>query len=809
MASNKTKVPAIKNIPGRIDPELRATLESMKEAQEVRLGRRGDPKDRAITLRELIESGLAKELKDKPFDPNTGTGGDFGPKVGGGAGSLDTPPAPVALTAVGVFTSVLLGWNGSEALPPYANHAYTEIWRSRTNELGTATLRGTTEGFSYVDEAGYGETLYYWVRYVTTENVAGPYNNTNGTEATTLENIAEVMAQLSEELQDLPGYQTLNSDLSDITSDILDLQQDVLDEAAAASRVIKSTSAPTVRSDGTSLQPGDIWIDTDDNNQMYVRNASNNGWTKARDSSLISLYNTLSSTVSTNSTNIATAQGDIITLTTDTSANASAITNLQSSLNTTNSNVSANSSSISSLTTQVQNNDGDITALSASLTSLTSTVNTINGDYATNTALTALTSRVSTSEGDITNINSSLTSLTTTVNTINGDYATGTAVNALTSRVSTNEGSITTINGSLTSLQSQITANDTDITGNATAISGLDTRVTSAEGNITSQASAITQLQTDVGNTSSSVTTLQTSVADLEGNAAAAYVLQVQANGSVAGMVIEANASGATTGTAVQFVADKFAIWNGTTGTAPFIVSSGTVYIDSARIQDAGITTAKIADAAIETAKIGDAEITTAKITDAAITTAKINDLAVNNAKIADLNAAKINAGLIDSARINVDTLAVKHFANISTNIESHIVTNPPTYVPLQVFGSTFQRGSTNFTVQTQTVGTYLQMSINEVRNGAKYQAIWTGVYGDCTGGYLEYSLDNSTWVQASGGIQNLVFAAGTFRTYVFVYNGTISGLGSTADTVYWRVRWVTKLRSTYQSLYVFIDNTQ
>ena len=763
MAGNKTKVPAIKNIPGRIDPELRATLESMKEAQEVRLGRRGDPKDRAVTLRELIESGLAKELKDKPFDPNTGTGGDFGPIVGGGAGSVGTPPAPVALTAVGVFTTVLLGWNGSEALPPYENHAYTEIWRSRTNELGTATLRGTTEGFSYVDEAGYGETLYYWVRYVTTENVAGPFNDTNGTEATTLENIAEVMAELSEELQDLPGYQTLNSDLSDIT-------QSIQDEAAAASRVIKSTSAPTVRSDGSSLQPGDIWIDTDDNNQMYVRNASNNGWNKARDSSLISLYNTLSSTVSTNSTNIATAQGDIITLTTDTSANATAITNLQSSLTTTNSNVSANSSSISSLTTQVQSNDNDITSISGSLTSLT-----------------------------------------TTVNTINGDYATGTAVNALTSRVSTNEGSITSINTSLTSLQSQITANDGDITGNATAISGLDTRVTSAEGNITSQASAITQLQTDVGNTSASVTTLQTSVADLEGNAAAAYVLQVQANGSVAGMVIEANASGATTGTAVQFVADKFAIWNGTTGTAPFIVSSGTVYIDSARIQDAGITTAKIADAAIESAKIGDAEITTAKINDAAITTAKILYLAVSDAKILDLNAAKINAGLINSARINVDTLAVKHFANVSSNIESHIVSNPPapTYVPLQVFGSAIQRGSTNFTVQTQTTGNYLPLSISEVRNGAKYQAIWTGVYGDCTGGYLEYSLDNSTWVQASGGLQNLVFAAGTFRTYVFAYSGTISGLGSTADTVYWRVRWVTKLRSTYQSLYVFIDNTQ
>ena len=58
----KTKVPAIKNIPAQIDTETKLALESMKEALEVRLGRRGDPKDRAVTLRELIDSGLATDL---------------------------------------------------------------------------------------------------------------------------------------------------------------------------------------------------------------------------------------------------------------------------------------------------------------------------------------------------------------------------------------------------------------------------------------------------------------------------------------------------------------------------------------------------------------------------------------------------------------------------------------------------------------------------------------------------------------------------------------------------------------------------
>ena len=231
--------------------------------------------------------------------------------------------------------------------------------------------------------------------------------------------------------------------------------------------------------------------------------------------------------------------------------------------------------------------------------------------------------------------------------------------------------------------------------------------------------------------------------------------------------------------------------------------------VTTVKIADANITTAKIVDANITTAKIADANITTAKIADANITTAKINDLAVTNAKINDLNATKINAGTINSDRIDVDTLNVKHFGNVSADILAH----DGVAVPLSVFGSAFQRGSTDFTTNTTTLGNYLPIDIDNVRNNAKYQAIWTGVYGDCTNGILEYSVNNGTsYAQATGGIQNVEFDAGTFRTYTFVYNGTITGLpttGSNTRLVKWRIRWVTKLNSTYQSLYVFIDNTQ
>lgn len=766
-------------VPRDFSPEAKRYAQSVNDTLQQLTGEKGNFLDKAVTFQDLINAGIARELYTL-----TGGGGVIGPGTGR---DIDGPIAPTGVSANGAFQFITISWD----YPNYDGHSHTEIWVNNSNDFATKTFLAQTTASIFSHEVGNGATKYYWVRHVNRNDEIGPFHSETPVSATTAPDIGHLMDLLGEQLQDLPGFATLNSDLSDIT-------QAIEDEAAAASRVIKSTSAPTARSDGTSLQPGDIWIDTDDNNQMYVRNASNNGWTKARDSSLISLYNTLSSTVSTNSTNIATAQGDIITLTTDTSANASAITNLQSSLATTNSNVSANSSSISSLTTQVQSNDNDITSISASLTSLTSTVNTINGDYAT-----------------------------------------GTALNALTSRVSTNEGSITSINSSLTSLQSQITANDGDIAGNATAISGLDTRVTSAEGNITAQASSITQLQTDVGDNEASITTLQTTTADLEGYADASYVLQVNSNGHIAGFLVSSSTSpsGQTTSDVV-FQADRFRVV-GTSGTGvstpftvvttPFTQNGETVpagtYIETAYIQNGAITSAQIGTLSVDKLFGTFADLTTVitgnlsadriQIDGVTLDTDGSGNLVIanggiSNVHINDLSADKITAGTINSDRINTDTLAVKHFANVSSNIESHIVTTPnPTYVPLQVFGSVFHQPSSNFTTIVATVGTYLQTSISEVRNGAKYQAIWSGVYGDCTNGVLEYSVDNSTWVQAAGGIQNVTFAAGTFRTYVFAYNGTISGLGSTADTVYWRVRWITKLRTTYQSLYVFIDNTQ
>lgn len=525
MATDKTKLPGLKPIPGTVDKELAGSLKAMHEILGVHTGQRGHPLDRAVTVRELIDSGVVKEKNDNPFNPNAGTGpSDFGP-IDEVVGDLSVPPAPISLTASVAFTAVILDWNGTSASAPYGNHAYTEIWRSRDNNLAGATLRATTNAFIYTDEVGYDETYYYWVRYVSTNDVQGPFNNTNGVEATTLSNVSAVMTDLSETLANMPGYSVL-------------------------------TSADT-----------------------------------------------------TNAANI---------------------------------------------------------------TTVSNTTSTINGN-----------------------------------------------LNAM-------------------------------------------------------------------------------------------YVIKasVESNGSVsaAGMLIGANAnSGSNLQSYVQFQADKFAIWSGSTNVAPFIVSSGTVFIDSARIQDGAITNARIANATIQSSKIADAAITTAKIADANITTAKIGNAQITNAKINDLNADKINAGTINSARINVDTLNVKHFADVSADI----INQTGGTVPLAVYNSANQFGGTypGSTVNS-TETTFLPITVNNVRNGATFQVLYSAVLGDVRNGTIQYSFDGSTWVSLSPTVNA---DAGTFRTYAFMWQGTLTGMSSSQETVYWRINWsVTggQHNSTYQSMYVYIDNT-
>ena len=402
MSTKGTKVPAIKNIPAKMDPELRSTLDSIKEAVEVRLGRRGDPRDRAVTLRELIDSGLADELKDNPFNPNGGGGvGITPPKQP--PGNLAIPPAPTGLEASGAFTEIIISWNAAN----YGNHAYTEIYRSRDDEIGGAILINTTNSFVTSDAVGYDKVYYYWVRFVSTSDVKGPFNGTNGTKAETEVDIGAVMEQLSEELKNLPGFQTLNSDLTVSLDGVTRTLQATLEALDAATdtantnlanlntntpRVIRATSAPTVRLDSTSLRAGDLWIDTDSSpnvNEIFVYTGST--WAASTSGSTSSSDTTLQTQITANGNSISQNASDLL-LVAGVSDNADIstsvnITTLNASITNGTTGLAANASAISTLNGTVVSQGSSISTQSGQITELQ---NTLTGYNSSNTLATAV-----------------------------------------------------------------------------------------------------------------------------------------------------------------------------------------------------------------------------------------------------------------------------------------------------------------------------------------------------------------------------------------------------------------------------------
>ena len=190
--NDPTKVPAMPRIPASVSPEVRKYLETLEQIVAIRLGRRGDPRDRAVTLRELVDSGLATELSTNPFDPNRSGNTGF---VQGGAKLQDlaVPPAPTSFTASGAFSTIHLSWD----FPSYSNHSHTEVYVHTSDVIGDATLLGIQTGRVFIDPVGQGQTRYYWVRHVNTDNITGPFNSASGTVASTATDVNHMLGILT------------------------------------------------------------------------------------------------------------------------------------------------------------------------------------------------------------------------------------------------------------------------------------------------------------------------------------------------------------------------------------------------------------------------------------------------------------------------------------------------------------------------------------------------------------------------------------------------------------------------------------
>lgn len=186
----KKPIAPIPEPPRSADPSLRSFLAALKEAVEVRLGRRGDPLEEAITRRDLVDIGIAKL--------RSAVGSELTPVVVEDDEARIIPPAPIGFTALPVFGGIHLTWeNPFEA---YNVHAYAELWRGESNDRSKAILINSSRGATFFDripdedEAEY----WYWVRFVSEYNRYGPFSLPVA--ARKLADVTKIMEQISGEI---------------------------------------------------------------------------------------------------------------------------------------------------------------------------------------------------------------------------------------------------------------------------------------------------------------------------------------------------------------------------------------------------------------------------------------------------------------------------------------------------------------------------------------------------------------------------------------------------------------------------------
>lgn len=172
MAKRPTRLPAL------------TSMESVKEALDVRLGRRGDSKDAAVTFRDLEDSGA---FKFTPRGGRSGSGGGLlpvppsgGPEMPdwmGDGEDTDTwvPPSPKGFTATAMFGGIFVEWDWPAK---YGIINQTEIYRASSNRAEDRKLLAVESGLTYFDTIdGQDETEYfYWVRFRSIGDIVGPYS---------------------------------------------------------------------------------------------------------------------------------------------------------------------------------------------------------------------------------------------------------------------------------------------------------------------------------------------------------------------------------------------------------------------------------------------------------------------------------------------------------------------------------------------------------------------------------------------------------------------------------------------------------
>jgi hypothetical protein len=162
---------------------------------------------------------------------------------------LDTviPSQCQNLIVTGAFRTIILTWDQPRC-------SYVEVCRHTSDDLGTATMIGTTQSAMYSDmppNSSLAVDYYYWVRAVSASGIKGPYNATLGTKGNTANDPAYVLEVLAGKVTSSQLNVALNNRLNmvdDPTTGLVKKTNDLITTygstaAAATSASSASTSA--------------------------------------------------------------------------------------------------------------------------------------------------------------------------------------------------------------------------------------------------------------------------------------------------------------------------------------------------------------------------------------------------------------------------------------------------------------------------------------------------------------------------------------------------------------------------------------
>ena len=195
-------------VPTGVSLQEKRFAESVKENLDVLLGHRGEPIDKAVTFRDLVEADVValSGCTTSTFDGNLGA-----VRPQDTQRNIENPHAPTNLSATGAFRTIMLSW----LMTRYVGHDRFEIHRSTSNNISTANLLTSLPGYtqSYADvvgdSGGNAKTYYYWVRAINKNEVIGPFNAVSGVQGTTQTDVSVLLSTLQGSILN----STLNSSL--------------------------------------------------------------------------------------------------------------------------------------------------------------------------------------------------------------------------------------------------------------------------------------------------------------------------------------------------------------------------------------------------------------------------------------------------------------------------------------------------------------------------------------------------------------------------------------------------------------------